>query len=67
MSFAQKTFLVTKELARYLGMSPSWLEKARGEKKGPPYHKVGAKVLYRKSDVDRWLESNRLPGGRADV
>lgn len=66
MNTLKDIFLVTKQVANYLGVSTSWLEKARGNQNGPAYHKVGAKVLYRTSDVEKWLESNRVTGGEAD-
>jgi len=62
-----KTFMTTKEVARYLSMSTSLLEKLRCKKEGAPYYKPTGKVLYKKSDVDAWLESNRMSGGQANV
>lgn len=32
--------------------------------KGPPYHKVGRLVRYRRADVEEWLASHRVvPAG----
>ena len=53
-------WMTTKEVARYLKVSCSFLEKMRWRVEGPIYYKPrGGKVLYRKSDVDRWMDSQR--------
>ncbi len=45
------------EAARYLGMSTSTLNKWRMFSTGPRYMKMGRSVLYRKEDLDSWMES----------
>ena len=53
-------WMTTKDVARYLKVSCSFLEKIRWRGAGPTYHKPrGGKVLYKKSDVDRWMETQR--------
>ena len=53
------------EAADYIGMSRSFLRQARMDGKrinrtpGPPFTKIGRKVLYLRDDVDRWLEQHR--------
>lgn len=53
-------FLTTVDLAKMLRMSPRSIEKMRLENRGPRYHRLGesgkAKVIYRLSDVEEWLE-----------
>ena len=67
MRSSNKTFMTTKEVARYLSVSTSWLEQLRCRGEGPPYYKLGGKVLYEKSEVDAWFESHRKnPEGRTD-
>lgn len=50
------------EAARYIGMSASFLRKARsdgsiGERTpAPPYKKVGGSVRYDRRDLDLWIE-----------
>jgi excisionase family DNA binding protein len=48
-----------KEAARYIGMSQSFLARARmvGDKDMPVFLKLGRAVRYRLSDLDAWLES----------
>ena len=53
------------EAANYIGMSRSFLRQARMDGKrlnrtpGPPFTKIGRKVLYLKDDLDGWLEAHR--------
>jgi len=53
------------EAADYIGMSRSFLRQARMHGKrvnrtpGPPFTKIGRKVLYLKDDLDAWLEAHR--------
>ena len=53
------------EAANYIGMSQSFLRQARMNGKrlnrtpGPPFTKIGRKVLYLKDDLDGWLEAHR--------
>lgn len=45
------------QAAELLGnMSPRTLQNWRCAKEGPPYLKVGGKVLYRRSSLQAWLE-----------
>ncbi len=51
--------------ARYIGMSRSFLRQARmhGRRRkrtpGPPFSKIGRRVLYLQDDLDAWLEAHR--------
>ena len=45
----------TKEAAAYLGRSASNLEKFRVFGGGPKFIKAGRLILYRKEDLDAWL------------
>ena len=51
--------LTTKQLAVYLQSTPNALEARRSRGEGPPYVRLGRKVLYRKVEVDRWLDAQR--------
>lgn len=50
-------YLTTKELPKFTGLSASFFEKGRVYGYGPPYRKVGAKVIYRLADVESWLDT----------
>lgn len=38
----------------------------RAQKKGPPFTKVGARVVYRLVDVEAWEAANTAAGGSND-
>lgn len=46
-----------KQVAAYLGMAPKTIQKWTSEKK-IPRTKIGNSVIYRKKDIDEWLEKN---------
>ena len=53
--------------AHYIGMSRSFLRQARmhGKRRnrtaGPPFSKIGRRILYLQDDLDGWLEFHRQP------
>lgn len=57
-------FLGTKRAAAYMGVSHQWLEVRRvtgpSRKKhkgdGPPFVRVGTRVMYRRADLDKFME-----------
>jgi predicted site-specific integrase-resolvase len=51
--------LSTVEAAKYLSLSPSTLAKLRVSGNGPVYYKPVRRVVYRREDLDAWLESRR--------
>lgn len=57
--------LTSHGLADYLGYSHDWVLRASSRvKRGlgqdfPPFHRRGRKLLFRKSEVDRWLEGSQ--------
>lgn len=53
----------TRQLARYLGVSTSLLEKARCRNIGPAYHKIGKSIRYSEIDVRDWLDRQRHTPG----
>lgn len=56
----QHEILSTSEAASALHVSPRTLIRWRGERAGPPWIKAGRKILYRRSDIDTWLEAHRV-------
>ena len=52
--------------ARFLGLSPSTLAKMRLYGNSPTYLKLGRRVLYRRADLEGWLES-RLAHDTSDA
>ncbi len=49
----------TRRAAELLGMSRRTLEKWRGEGNGPPFLKLGRRVLYATADLEAWVRSRR--------
>ena len=47
-----------ERVAAYLGGSVGTLSNWRNTGAGPKFRKVGGKVMYRKSDVMAWIDSN---------
>ncbi len=60
--------LTEKQAAPYIGMSCSFLRQSRMNGKrqnrtpGPPFLKIGRKVLYLADDLDAWLLEHRHEG-----
>ena len=51
--------LNTAQAADYLGLSISFLNKARLTGSGPTYRKIGRNVRYEPTELDGWLTSKR--------
>ena len=52
--------LSTQAAAKYLGLSTSFLEKARINQTttaGPPFRKIGKRVVYLRDELDLFLSS----------
>ena len=48
----------TENCAEYLGVSKKTLERMRVEGGGPPFKKIGHRVMYSDHDIQRWVEEN---------
>lgn len=59
--------LPQQQLAHILAVSERTLERWRVEGCGPAYLKAGRRVLYRRSDVDQWLDNNARTSTSAKV
>lgn len=51
------TLLNQREAADVLRLSPRTLERYRVTGTGPSYRKLGRRVLYSPTDLDRWVTS----------
>lgn len=49
-----------KEAADYVGSTVGSLATYRYLDKGPTYIKAGRKILYRRADLDAWLEAHTV-------
>jgi len=55
----ESAFWTKKELEEYLHVSHGTIDKIMKTKQ-VAFIKVGKKVLFRKTDIDAWLESKRV-------
>jgi predicted DNA-binding transcriptional regulator AlpA len=51
--------LDTRQAADHVGLSKSTLDKMRVYGGGPPFSKLGRRVVYDSGDLDAWLDANR--------
>jgi hypothetical protein len=51
-----------KGASQYLRKSMNTLQKWRTNRVGPPWSKNGGHVMYKLSDLDQWLESQKVVG-----
>jgi hypothetical protein len=52
-------FLTTDRAAQRLGVSTSFLNKARLDGSGPPFIKLGARIVYDPADLAAWAEARK--------
>lgn len=52
------SYMTTRELAAFLGLSAGTLCVWRSQGKGPSYYKVGNAVRYKIDDVKAWKNAN---------
>jgi Helix-turn-helix domain len=61
MVSTEKPELPTEEAAEYIGSTPNTMKRWRSLKKGPPYYRgLTNRILYKRSDLDRWMASRRV-------
>jgi excisionase family DNA binding protein len=53
-------FLTTPETSEMLRTPVGTLYRWRQAGTGPPVYKVGKRTLYKRSDLERWLEGRRV-------
>jgi excisionase family DNA binding protein len=54
----EKDLLSKTDLMKYLSLSRGTIDRLM--KHGLPYIKLDRRVLFRKSDIDKWLESKKV-------
>lgn len=57
-------FLTTAEFARLRRCSLRTLDRERATRRGCPYVKLGARVLYRRADIKRFIEAHIRVAGQ---
>lgn len=61
-----ESHLDTRQAATYLGISADYLFRLRSRGEGPRFARLGRRVLYRRFDLDRWVEANVVGTGELD-
>lgn len=56
--FPDAGLMTAVEFARYRRCSPRTLDRERATGRGCPYVRLGARVLYRRADVERYIEQH---------
>jgi predicted DNA-binding transcriptional regulator AlpA len=56
----EKRLLNVKEAASYLNLAEQTLHNYRFTRKPPNYVKLGKRVLYELSELEKFIESNRV-------
>lgn len=58
---SQDEYLNTKQTAAYTGLSVGFFEmgRSRGAQDQPPYHRVGRRIVYKRSEVDEWMDGRK--------
>ena len=52
--------LTPRAAAAYIGLAPATLAKIRCRSNdGPPFMRLGRKIVYAQADLDAWLEARR--------
>jgi len=55
-----KIYMRQPDAADYIGMSESYLEKARVTgKDGPPFARLGRAIVYDVADLDAWIAARK--------
>jgi len=57
-----RAWLDEKEAAGYLRLSVFSLRAWRSRDEGPPFYRVGNRVVYKLGEIDRWMEKHRVKG-----
>lgn len=52
--------LSVKETSEFMGVSESWLNKARLAGNGPVFAKISSRVVYDLADIESWLASRKF-------
>lgn len=59
---ASTTWITSKQLAQHLGLSVAAIANLRINK--IPYYKIGGRILFKKQEIDDFIERTRHKGGR---
>ena len=52
-------YMSEDETAEYIRKKVRWLRERSRHGSGPPFYQIGRTRLYRRAEIDRWLETLR--------
>ena len=56
----QQVVLNDIQAAAYLGLAPQTLRNMRSYRRGPCYHRLGRRIVYKISDLEKYLAERRV-------
>lgn len=60
MVLAQKPFLTTKELSKYLGLTEAYIRKMTHNREIPHYKPMGKNLYFCREEIDEWVLQSRV-------
>lgn len=60
IALAQKPFLTTKELAKYLGLTEAYIRKMTHNREIPHYKPMGKNLYFSREEIDEWVLQSRV-------
>ena len=64
-SVLDPTWVTTKQLSQHLGISTAAVTNIRGTT--IPYYKVGGRILFKRQEVDEYIQKSRFMSGRDNL
>ena len=56
----ERGYFETDAAAAFLDLSNAWLRLLRSRGEGPPYYRLGRRVVYRRDDLIEWASRFRV-------
>jgi hypothetical protein len=56
----ERGYFETAAAAAFTDLSPAYLRLLRSRGEGPPYYRLGRRVVYKREDLTEWVESFRV-------
>lgn len=60
LELTQKPFMTTKELSRYLGLTPAYIRKMTCNREIPHYKPLGKNLYFSREEIDEWILQSRV-------
>lgn len=60
IALANKPFLTTRELSRYLGLTEAYIRKLTHNREIPHYKPMGKNLYFNREEIDEWVMQGRV-------